>query len=66
MFQVTFILRRSRVANFADIINISTIFIETTFKNSSKVKRIRNNALKCNFFLYFLIKQKIRISDKKC
>ena len=58
MFQVTFILRRSRVANFADIIKISTIFIKTTFKNSSKVKRIRSNALKCNFFLYFLIKQK--------
>ena len=50
---ITFILR-SRVANFADI-KIATIFIRTTFKDSSKVKRNRNYALKCNLYLYFLI-----------
>ena len=35
-------LRRPRVANFADIIKIATIFIKTTFKDSKKVKRIRD------------------------
>ena len=53
--QVTFILRKPRLANFADIIKIATIFIRTTFKDSNKVKRIRNYALKYNLFLYFLI-----------
>ena len=29
LFQNTFILRRSRVANFADILKIATIFVKT-------------------------------------
>ena len=33
-------LRRPRVANFADIIKIATIFVKTTLKDSKKVKRI--------------------------
>ena len=37
-----------RVANFADIIKTATMFIKTTFKDSEKVKRIRNYVLKCN------------------
>ena len=37
LFQNTFILRRPRVANFADI-EIATMFIETTFKDSKKLK----------------------------
>ena len=53
--QVTFILRKLKLANFADIIKIATIFIRTTFKDSNKVKRNRNYALKYNLFLYFLI-----------
>ena len=46
-------LRRSRVANFADIIKIASLFIKTTFKDSKKVKRIRNYVLKCNIYPYF-------------
>ena len=34
-FQNSFILRRSREANFADIIKIATIFNKTTFKDSN-------------------------------
>ena len=32
-FVSEFVLRRPRVANFADIIKIASIFIKTTFKN---------------------------------
>ena len=55
LFQNTFILRRLRVANFPDIIKISTMFIKKTFKDSNKVKRIRNFVLKYNLYQYFLI-----------
>ena len=65
MFQNTFLLRRSGVANFADIIKVSTMFIKPTFKDSRKVKRIRNYALKRNLYLYFSIKQKLLISGEK-
>ena len=54
LFQATFNLRRPRVANFADI-KIANIFIGTTFKDSDKVQRNRNYALKCNLYLYLLI-----------
>ena len=50
-----FILRRPGVAIFADIVKIMTMFIKNIFKDSRKVKRIRNNALKCNLYLYFLV-----------
>ena len=36
-FQNTFILRKPRVANFADIIKTITMFIKTIFKDSKKV-----------------------------
>ena len=39
-FENTFILRRPRVVNFADIIKIATIIIKTTFKDSKKVKEL--------------------------
>ena len=44
---ITFILnylsfRRPRVANFACIIKIATMFIKTTFEDTNKVKRIKN------------------------
>ena len=55
LFQATISLRRPRVANFADNIKIATIFMETTFEDSNKVKRNRNYALKCNLYLHFLI-----------
>ena len=47
-----FILRRSRVANFAEIIKIRIMFIKTTFKDPNQVKRIRN--LKSRLYFYFL------------
>ena len=43
------------VANFADIIKIATVSIKTTFKDSDKVKRIRNYVSKHNRYMYFLI-----------
>ena len=42
---INFISKRPRVANFADIIKIVTIFIKTTFKDSKTFKRIRNFVL---------------------
>ena len=54
-----FILRRSRVTNFADIIEIATIFIKPIFKNSKKVKRIRKYILKMQSISVFLGKTKI-------
>ena len=41
LFQNTFILRKTRVANFADIIKNLTIFTKTTFEDSKKFKRPR-------------------------
>ena len=55
LFQNTFILRRLGVAIFDDIIKIITRFIKKIFKDSTKVKRIRNYVWKCNLYLYFLI-----------
>ena len=52
---ITFISRRPRFANFADIIKIESMFIKTTFKDSKKVKRIRNYVLKCNVYIYIYI-----------
>ena len=50
LFQNTFILRRPRVTNFADIIKIATVFLKTTFRDSQKIKIIRNYVLKCNLY----------------
>ena len=44
-----------RVAIFAEIIKVVTMFIKIIFKDSKKLKRIRNYVLKCNLYLYFLI-----------
>ena len=44
-----------RVAIFAEIIKVVTMFIKTIFKDSKKLKRIRNYVLKCNLYLYLLI-----------
>ena len=57
--------RRPRAANFADIIEIAIMFIKPTIQDSKKVQRIRNYVLKHNLYLYFLIKQKLRISGEK-
>ena len=52
---ITFVLRRSGVAIFADTIKIITMFIKAIIKDSRKVKRIRNYVSKSNLYLYFLI-----------
>ena len=52
---ISFNSRRPRVTNFADIIKTATMFINTTFKDSKKVKIVRNYVSKCNLFLYLLI-----------
>ena len=54
-FQKTFILRRSGVAIFGDIIKVVTGFIKTILKDSRKVRRIRNYLFKWNLYLNFLI-----------
>ena len=45
LFRNTFILRRSRVANFADMIKIASMFIKTTFKDLKKIKELENTNL---------------------
>ena len=54
-FSRDLILRRFRVAIFADIIKIITMFFKTIIKDPRKVKRIRNYASKPNLHLYFLM-----------
>ena len=44
---------------------IVTMLIKTIFKDSKKVKRIRNFVPKCNLYLCFLIEQNLLISVKK-
>ena len=51
LFQNIIILRRPGETIFADIIKIMTIFTEKNFKDSIKVKRIRNYVLKCQNML---------------
>ena len=53
------------MTTFADIIKIITSFIKKIFKDSRKVRRIRNYVSKCNLYLYFLIKQNLLICGKK-
>ena len=65
LIQNTVILRRPGVAIFAGIIKIVTRFIKQIFKDSRKGKGIRNYILKCNLYLYFLIKQNLLISGEK-
>ena len=67
-FQKTFLLRRTGVAIFADIIKFVTMFIKATLKGSKQVRRNRNYVPKCesmNLYLYFLIQQNLDISGKK-
>ena len=55
IFQNIFILKRPRVAIFADIIKTETIFITEIFKDSKSVKRITNYVSICNLYPHFLI-----------
>ena len=65
MFESTFILRRPEVPICHDIIKNVTMFIKNIFKDSRKVKRIRNYVSKCNLYLHFLIRQNLIISGEK-
>ena len=42
LFQITFILRRPRVANFTDIIKLQPRFLKQSLKTQENVKRIGN------------------------
>ena len=53
-FQNVIVFRRLGVAIFADITKFITMFIKKIFKDSRKLKRIRNYISKCNLYLYFL------------
>ena len=53
LFENSFILRRLRVADFANIIKIATMFIKTTFEVSKNVLKIRSYVSKCNLYQYF-------------
>ena len=50
-----YLSKRLRVAVFADIIKIVTMFIKALFKDSQKVKRIRKYVPESSLYLYFLI-----------
>ena len=61
LFQDIFISRRARVASFADIMEIVTMFIKRIIEDSKKVTRIRNHVSKCNPYQINLL-----ISSEKC
>ena len=54
-FRNVFISRRPKESIFTDIIKTITIFQKTIFKDSKKVKRIRNYVPKCNLYPGFLV-----------
>ena len=54
-YQNTIILRRARVAIFADIFKIVTTFIKKIFEGLKNVKRTWNNESKYTIYLYLLI-----------
>ena len=55
LFLNTDILERLKVANFADMKKIATMFIKTIFEDLSTIKIIKEYAITCNFYLYLLI-----------
>ena len=65
LYQNVLTLRRHTVANFADIVKISTMFIKKTFKNSKKLKELEimySNAIYISISRYskicwFLVKK---------
>ena len=65
LFQSTFILEKSGVVIFSDIIKLVTKFIKTIFKDSDTVKSIRNYISKRNLLLYFLTYQNLLIFGEK-
>ena len=57
--------KKGGAAIFADIIKIVTFFSKAIFKDSRKVKRIRNYTSKCNLYIYFLIYDNLLIFIEK-
>ena len=55
LFQNIFVLRRPRLAIFADIIKIVIICIKAIFKDSKNVRTIRSYVPKCNLYLYLMM-----------
>ena len=55
LIQNNVILRSPRVANFADIIIIAAMIIKKTFKESNKVRSIKNYISKCNLDMHYLL-----------
>ena len=49
----TFLLRRPAITNSTGIIKIAIMSIETIFKDSTKMRRIRKNVLKTQFLFVF-------------
>ena len=55
LLQNNFTLRELREVFFAEIMKIVTIFYKNIFKDSKRVKRIRNYESKCYLYLHFKI-----------
>ena len=52
------------VANFADIIKIAIMLIKITLRDLIKVKRIRQNLLRCNITKLLISGEKMLMSAK--
>ena len=66
LHQNAFILRRTKVANFADMINIPTMFIKKPLKTQKKFKKLE---IMCSNAIYICISRFSKIcwfSVKKC
>ena len=65
IFQNPLISNRPGVVIFVNIIKIAIIFIKEESRLPKKVQRIRNYALKSNFYLYFLVKKMLLSAELK-
>ena len=61
LFQNTFTLRRSRMISFVDIINITSVFIKATLKDSKKVKKNEKLFIKMQSISIFLDITKVAV-----
>ena len=66
LFQNTLNLKAPRVAIFADIIKVVTIFIKTIFKDSKKIIKELETILKVQSISVFLMQQDLQIFGEKC
>ena len=55
----------ARVVSFADFIKFAKMFTKAIFKDSERVKIIRNYVLKCSLSLHFLIQKSYCFPVKK-